>query len=786
MLMLKMLFALLIPLLCTTAVSGQSAPAKLDPLLKMALGAKITGAAKAAVSHTHVLLQGDPVALQGLIRDSGGHVGTVVGDILTARIPLGAIGALAGHPAVERIEREPPFTYCNDKAAEHVRADWVQAGRAPLERGYTGKGVVVGIIDSGIDFFHLDFRQPADSSKSRILAIWDMTDDTGPPPEGYTYGTLWTQAQIEAALRGELHIPPLDTEGHGTLVAGTAAGNGTAAGRYRGMAPEADLIAVKGLPSSNEDDRAETLSYFLQFVDPTLKGSMVDAASYIYREAEKRDQPAVVNLSGGTHFGAHDGTSLVEQALDRLLETPGRAFCAAAGNDGVNHLHWGDFELEADSLWTYFYMDLAALQEEMAKKARAGEEYPYGLAIDIMLYGTVAVEEAADAHLAVGFSGFQREGFSPAQQLALEGQSPYHSLARLVQMETSVQDSLYYGSGELAGVVEWAAQSLDRDKVAFAIAIHDEIEPIDWNRFNLSGSEFYRFMAKGRGKIHLWAELGLTGTQFGLQVEEDRYRPTDGNYSVELPATAQSVIAVGAYVNRIFGTFSQAGARAEFSSPGPSADGRLKPEITAPGGGLFSALSQDLFPALSADAEILAPEGKHWRASGTSLAAPVVAGAVALYLERYPDATNEQIRSALFANAVADEFTDELPNNFWGHGKLDIFAAMTGGSATHVALERGADALPTTLRLYQNHPNPFNPQTTIRFDWPQSGRVELSLYNLSGQLVKTLVDEVYPAGSYSLQWDGTDQRGRAVASGLYLYRLERGRQVETRKLLLLR
>ncbi|MDE2808577.1 MAG: S8 family serine peptidase [Gemmatimonadota bacterium] len=294
-------------------------------------------------------------------------------------------------------------------------------------------------------------------------------------------------------------------------------------------------------------------------------------------------------------------------------------------------------------------------------------------------------------------------------------------------------------------------------------------------------------MAKGSGKIHLWAELGTAGTLFGLQVAEDRYRPIDGNYSVSLPANARSVIAVGAYVNRTVGTFSQAGARVEFSSPGPSTDGRLKPEITAPGDGLFSALSQDMSPALPAGAGLLAPEGKHRIASGTSLSAPVVSGAVALYLQRYPNATNEQIRSALFAHAVADEFTAEpLPNNFWGHGKLDIFAAMTSGLTTHTGIERTANSLPTTLRLYQNYPNPFNPQTAIRFDWPQAGRVKLSVYNLSGQLVKTLVNEVYPAGSYSLQWDGTDRWGKAVASGLYLYRLERGRQVETRKLLLLR
>ena len=111
---------------------------------------------------------------------------------------------------------------------------------------------------------------------------------------------------------------------------------------------------------------------------------------------------------------------------------------------------------------------------------------------------------------------------------------------------------------------------------------------------------------------------------------------------------------------------------------------------------------------------------------------------------------------------------------------------MTEATPTYVATALSAGPLPASMRLYQNHPNPFNPNTAIRFDWPAAGRAVLLLFNLSGQLVGRLVDDHYPAGTYTVTWDGTDGRGRALASGIYAYKLEGDDRNETRKLLLLR
>lgn len=94
--------------------------------------------------------------------------------------------------------------------------------------------------------------------------------------------------------------------------------------------------------------------------------------------------------------------------------------------------------------------------------------------------------------------------------------------------------------------------------------------------------------------------------------------------------------------------------------------------------------------------------------------------------------------------------------------------------------------IPTAYRLAQNHPNPFNPETTVRYDLPQGGMVHLRVYALTGQVVRTLVAEERAAGSHSATWDGTNDAGRAVASGVYLYRMEAGDYRAVRKMLLIR
>ena len=142
----------------------------------------------------------------------------------------------------------------------------------------------------------------------------------------------------------------------------------------------------------------------------------------------------------------------------------------------------------------------------------------------------------------------------------------------------------------------------------------------------------------------------------------------------------------------------------------------------------------------------------------------------------------EKFRLRQFIDSI--RFSGNLGGTFF-LDDIRLVAAKPSQPGTAVVESRDA-TIPATLTLSQNYPNPFNPETTIRFDLAQSQETELAIYNLSAQRVATLVQGHREAGSYSVRWDGVDDTGLELASGVYFYRLKAGERVETRKLLLLR
>ncbi|MBD2411982.1 peptidase S8 [Nostoc calcicola FACHB-389] len=214
------------------------------------------------------------------------------GSVRTAFLPINALDVLSEEDAIQRIKPSRKL---------HLRMD-VAPGKVKLpefknQTGLTGKGVIVGIIDSGIDPKHPAFA-------GRILHIWDQTLP-GPGVTEGTYGAEFTEAQLTISQ---------DTDGHGTHVAGIAAG---ADATYSGVAPEAELVVVR---SDLQD------------------AHIADGIRYIFRVARELGRPAVVNLSLGGHADAHDGSDSLSKVID--AETgPGRIVCCAAGNEGSINIH---------------------------------------------------------------------------------------------------------------------------------------------------------------------------------------------------------------------------------------------------------------------------------------------------------------------------------------------------------------------------------------------------------------------------------------------------------------
>lgn len=212
--------------------------------------------------------------------------------------------------------------------------DSVQTPRFDL----TGKGILIGIVDSGIEYGNMDFRN--EDGTTRIRFLWDQTIE-GNPPKGYQIGTEYSKEQIDEALSQSEKIqqiqmvPSRDTSGHGTAVAGVAAGNGrNSGGRYRGVAPDCELIIVKlGNPGGIGFPRTAEL---------------MQAVDYIVRKAEKLNMPVSVNISFGNTYGSHNGTSLPERFLDVAAEVGRTIITVGTGNEGAEAGHAAGFLKEGE------------------------------------------------------------------------------------------------------------------------------------------------------------------------------------------------------------------------------------------------------------------------------------------------------------------------------------------------------------------------------------------------------------------------------------------------------
>ena len=197
-----------------------------------------------------------------------------------------------------------------------------------------GSGVLVGIVDTGIDYTNSVFRY--EDGGSKIASIYDQTA-MGTPPFDFVIGQEYTQEQINAALLSEdpLSIVPVDDpSGHGTFLASVAAGREE--GDFLGAAPDAELLIVK-LRKARE-------YYLREYLIPPDQEYAFESSSvmlgieYILRKAEKLGRPAAICLGLGTNFGGHDGLSIFEQYLDRVSILPGIALSVAGGNE-VNAKH---------------------------------------------------------------------------------------------------------------------------------------------------------------------------------------------------------------------------------------------------------------------------------------------------------------------------------------------------------------------------------------------------------------------------------------------------------------
>ena len=257
---------------------------------------------------------------------NGIQVVPLLGGYAVVTLPESEIDAYSHRVQVEFMEKPKRlyFELFQAKGASCIRT--VQTGR----NGLTGKGILTGVVDSGVDYFHPDFRN-ADGS-SRILRLWDQSIQ-GKPPQGYVTGTEYTKEEIDEALalgenQGRRLVPSVDYSGHGTSVLGIAAGNGRASGgANRGIAYESELLVVK-MKNADKNSFPRTTE-------------LMEGVDYLIRQSIRLGKPIVVNISFGNNYGSHKGDSLLETYLDSVSAMGRNVVCTGMGNNGNDALHTG-------------------------------------------------------------------------------------------------------------------------------------------------------------------------------------------------------------------------------------------------------------------------------------------------------------------------------------------------------------------------------------------------------------------------------------------------------------
>ena len=256
------------------------------------------------------------------------------------QIPQNLVETVAAFPAIEYMEKPKLLFFAVNQGIRSscilplqtaVTGNVPQTGTNHL----TGKGVIVACIDSGIDYAHSDFLN-ADGT-TRILDLWDQTlvpkeGGAERPPEGFLQGVEYSREKINEALRMPTEAeryaicPSRDISGHGTHVAGIAAGNGRASnGKYRGVAFESELLIVKlGVQQRNAFPRTTQL---------------MEAVDYCIRKARNYGMPIALNLSFGNNYGSHSGTSLIETYLNEMANSWKTTIVIGSGNEGAAGRH---------------------------------------------------------------------------------------------------------------------------------------------------------------------------------------------------------------------------------------------------------------------------------------------------------------------------------------------------------------------------------------------------------------------------------------------------------------
>ena len=557
------------------------------------------------------------------LKEHGVLVHARFGNKITATIPISSLRDVICINGVRRISLAQQVTSTNDNARDMSGMWAIEKDEVTCSQGesLTGKGVIVGVIDTGIDYNHINFKDKA--GKSRVKRVYQPWEEDGNNPMvggNPLPGRDYTTEQEIAALTADN-----DITSHGTHTTGTAAG-GYTANNMHGIAPEADLVLC-GMP---ED----------KFTDANI----ANALAYIFDYADKEGKPAVVNMSIGSNDGAHDGTSDLCKVFEDLSDK-GRICVVSAGNDGNKYIHTRKEMTPSDTI------------RSLLRNPNGNYYSGY-----VSMWSKDEVKH--DVYFTIVNSSTKQE---------LYRSSTFRDLDPEEVVEISNENDEDFAK-YMTGTVYVAMALEDNGK------FHSIVMPVATPAVNT----YYIVVHYGVSKattLEAWCDSNtyLTQTGFGEYVLGD----SDG--SISDLATGTGTISVGAYTSKTEveqerGTAqynrSALGDIAYFSSYGPDCNGIVRPEVCAPGYVVVSSYSRydtksrnngKGYAFITTVDDVDYPYGVIY---GTSMSTPVVAGAIALWLQIDPTLNVDDIKRVIAASSTKDDYVTDV--NKWGAGKLNV------------------------------------------------------------------------------------------------------------------
>ncbi len=649
------------------------------------------------------------------LKGLGVTVQSVFSDrLVTAAVPMSAIGKVADLAGVEYIQAGSEARLLMDEARKDCNVDACHTATADMG-AYTGKGVVVGIVDNGFQYSHVDFMN-SDGTATRIKRVWDQ-NTTGKSPKNYDYGTEYTELDELKAAKCDM-----TSTFHASHVTGIAAGADKSTGYY-GVAPDADLVLVS-------------------FKNATT--NIVDGIKYVFDYAESVGKPCVVNISLGQHLGPHDGTSATDQAFAEMTG-PGRIIVGACGNEGSENLHATKTFTESDQT-----MKVMLGYGSSTSSTKTSYVDIWGSKDTDIKVKTVVVENLRGKIVA---------------------ESPEVSVGGTTDAKYTFPD----GSNVVATVQMAATRDAGNNCPDVLLMCRAT-----------SITEGYKLGIVVTGEagstVHMW---NCANNGVFLTPNKRGWTNGDNNYTTgELGGTGEGVISVGSYNTKLTyttigdGTYEantdlvgQLHDISSFSSIGPTVDGRTKPDVTAPGCAIVSATSR-YYASFNASSSVAQNGSDYYDINiGTSMASPFVTGTVALWLQANPNLTPAQVRNIIQKTSRHDDYTGEASttNYVWGAGKIDALAGLKEA----ITYTTGIDDAVQTAPLFRVETDSRN--HTARFFFADAtGTADVAVYNAVGQQVASAV----------VTGNGQSMDLSTLASGMYLFRMQRGNQVQTLKVAL--